>query len=39
MRVLSAANKAPEERAKFLEVREEQDTVRLQAVPWQEQHD
>ena len=37
--VLHAPNNSPKERARFFEVREEQDTVRLQAVGWHENHD
>jgi len=35
----NARYNSPKERARFFEVREEQDTVRLQAVGWQENHD
>jgi len=34
--LLHAPNNSPRERAKFFEVREEQDTLRLQSVVWQE---
>jgi GH43 family beta-xylosidase len=39
MLVLHAPNDSPKERARFFEVHEEPDTVRLQAVVWQEDHD
>ena len=36
MLVLHAPNNSPKERARFFEVREDQETLRLQAVVWQE---
>ena len=36
MLVLHSPNDSPKERAKFFEVHEEQNAIRLQAVAWQQ---
>ena len=36
MLMLHAPNDSPKERAKFFEIHEEQNAIRLQAVTWQQ---